>query len=222
MTSDLQSARNALAAAVKELLDPGMTRVAVLGKLVDHHGLCLLDQVREHVEGSTSGKRGGGGRRSGSPVPIDLGAVDLVEEIDHMARTELWRQEPARFYVGKTLAARAPAIPLTTAQRIRNTARFVRAAATEPAHIEWLTTLLQEWSVRCKLQLDPERRLATACPACDAVYVERDQGGETVRVPAIVVSSVGPKCEACGHRFSGVVTPQLEVATDATAGEANG
>lgn len=215
-TDDLLQARDALHAAVSALLDPVVSRMSVRGRLVDLHGQSMLDQMRELVEGSTSGRGGGG--RSRSPVPVDLGAIDLVQEIDRMTRTELWREDPARYFVGTTMVARAPVRYLTTEQRIRNAAKFVRRAATEAEHVTWLTELLQDWVARCRAHLDPERHLAVDCPACSARFVMREMAGEEVRVPALVTSPQGARCQACDHRWSGVVTPAVEVATAAVAG----
>lgn len=209
--TELRAELAAMDRAVGQLVDPIVVRVQVRGQLVDRGVPSLLEQIRELVAGSTSGKGGGSGRAH-SPVPIDPGALDLVEEIDRMAREELWREKPAEFFVGQRLAARAPARELSTAQRIRNTAKFVRGAATEAWHVVWLTELLEGWVARARDQVDPARRLQVPCPACGVLFVERpNAAGEEVRTFAVVIRASGQaECEACEHRWSGVRTLDVE------------
>lgn len=132
---------------------------------------------------SVAGQQGNGGRLAAKSLPpLWLPAVSLVQEIE--TTVSLWPH----------------ASGTTTVDRL---ASLSAAPFGPPATdmLAQLTRILKSWASDIDALLEPEsvKTVSAACPACGATHVyRRDDGGETVRKPALqIVTSKGCTCLAC-------------------------
>lgn len=185
-----------LTAALHDLVDPVQRKVLRDGgHTTTHTAPSLLNQLR--TAGGTSGETGGGGRGSTNPIPVDPGALDLLGEITAGA---------------VDVHDRALEHTQPTIEDHLRTAAALAARWTNPEDIDWLSWWLKHWSHAITNQLDPKRRwhLAEACPACHASMAKRDDNGETVLVPALLVdNATGADCQACGAHWAPEQLEQL-------------
>jgi len=132
---------------------------------------------------SIAGQQGNGGRLAAKSLPpLWLPAVSLVHEIE--TTVSLWPH----------------ASGATTVDRL---ASLTHAAFGPPVTemLVQLTRILKSWATDIDALLEPEsvKTVSAACPACGATHVyRRDDGGETVRKPALqIITSKGCTCLAC-------------------------
>lgn len=120
-----------------------------------------------------------GSSRFGSRPVISTGVVSLIIEITGAAT------EAATDLVGRTRG--------TTPANLQ----AIAANLTDAEQIGWWTDQLRSWTgqARNALRLDPSRpRTARGarCPDCGAKSTYTQQDGETVKVPALSITWVGP------------------------------
>lgn len=188
-------ARVDLYAAAHDLLDPVVRKVLRDGgHTTEHTAPSLLEQLAD--AGGHSGETGHSSR-SGSRLPIDAGAVDLLVEITTGA-SDLH---------DKALDHSQ----LSPVEHIRAVIALAEQWDDVNA-VDWATGWLQHWQRAITNQLDPKRRwhLAEACPVCHVHMASTVDSGDTVLVPALVVdTTTGADCRACGAHWASEQLEQL-------------
>jgi len=169
----------------------------------------LLVMLRAAVFG---GMTGGSGSSSGSQTPINVGALDILEEITTQASEALagvdHRPTPlghaesyVRLWAGLTDEA---SIAIVTVPGMSADGKAFRERREYNAY-----ELASHWATRVREYFDPPKtmEITAACPEseCGQRYVYRDKDGEHVRSAALTISidrntdrSTGAKCGACG------------------------
>jgi hypothetical protein len=180
-SAELATVQAALLAAVAELVQP--TRFEALS------GPCLLDQLAEALEPSSS--HGGAGRNRQS-APLALDVVILLAEIDR----ELYRG-----LVGTKTTPRArPALMRAWA------ARSGHWRATDPDYLLYAASSAARWLTRTSeiLSVHPATRepYGAPCPHCHTtvVFVASPEGDQRVQRSALYLDTerVAVACRACG------------------------
>lgn len=136
----------------------------------------LWDQLTSSAQW---GNGTGGSSRFGSRPVISTGVVSLIMEI--------------------TTASTEAAVELAgqTRGNTPDNLRCMSANLTDAEQIGWWTEQLQRWrsEARSALQLDPPRPRSARgarCPDCGADSAYTQQDGETMRIPALAITWVGP------------------------------
>lgn len=136
----------------------------------------LWDQLTSSAQW---GSGTGGSSRFGSRPVISTGVVSLIMDI--------------------TKAATEAAVELAGVTRGNppDNLRCMAANLTDAEQIGWWTEQLRRWTseARAALQLDPPRPRSARgakCPDCGADSAYTQQDGETMRIPALAITWVGP------------------------------
>src|ERR1700761_577071 len=164
----------------------------------------LLDWLRESIGSKIGGN--GGGKAARGRAPIDLGALQLYENIDGQVRA--WVSELGG-KVGKGI---------TPTQALRSW--YVLYAA---GRREWEDNYLRQlegWAVQVKDKLDPPKKIeiTSPCPACGAEFVNiglkladgSDDPNDVERVRALnavereTMDESYVLCSACDRVWKGV------------------
>jgi hypothetical protein len=174
--------------AVRELLDPIQRKVLRDGGVATAHTApSRLVQLRR--ASSHSGQSGRASSGSGTRMPIDAGAVDLLGQIA-AAAAQLHRE---------VLAYRAPTVEMCIQLIVALVERWDDVAAIDTV-AEWM----RSWRDGIDEQLDPRHvyHLKGPCPACGVRMASRADGERTVQVHALLVDSrEGCMCQACGAHW---------------------
>ena len=169
----------------------------------------LFVQLRSAVFG---GMEGGGGRQTGINPPIDVAALDVIEEITVQASEALAAvthsptpyghvEEYVRLWAGQVDEA-APVV--VTVPAMNEQGQAFRERREYNAY-----ELVSLWVSRIREFFDPPRKMEiiAACPEpeCGQRYVYRDKDGEHTRSAALTISidreterPTGARCGACG------------------------
>lgn len=175
------AAQTALFVAVDELTKPSTFEGLA--------GPCLLDQLAEALESSSSR---GGASRSRQSAPVALDVVILLAQIDRALYKGLSGT--------KTVPGARPALMRSWA------ARSGHWRANSPAYLLYAAGLAAEWLTRAKaiLAAHPPTRepYGAACPHCSkvVVYVPLPEGDQRVQRSALYLDTekVAVICRACG------------------------
>lgn len=189
-TRDLRRARQALAATIAALVEPGeRTITRGPGQLAKVPTEPLLSQLRDAVAGSLHVGQGG---RRGVPIPIDPGAVDLLDAI---------RRQAAAMHV--RVATRSE---LAAEQRL-HAIRELTASWTDVDQLTAVREQVQLWvdSIRAHLEPATLTPLGKACPHCRArmALVYDRSIREYVQDHALVIDHTDGicHCRACGSAW---------------------
>lgn len=159
----------------------------------------LLQQLSQAAVGGNGNRRSGGGASSKATIPIDAGAIDLLECI-----------------TGEIVHAWRDAHPQAKVLPFGDPWKWLRQwAATRPDANDtingyrvddWLASMVQ----RISDYFDPprHREVTGACPSCGEMHVMVERDEETYRESALVIildrhtgESQALRCRACGDSW---------------------
>lgn len=142
----------------------------------------LYVQMQQAVQGAVGGANGAAEFRSKPPLWID--GIDWIYRIEKKVREWLPNQDGHTL----TLLLALPEHKWTPSQ-----AKDVA----DMAHT------IRGWVRSAETMLGEESQLEVKkpCPECDQKYIYRTHAGETIRQPALTVSTKGARCRHCGMEW---------------------
>lgn len=153
-------------------------------------------------EASTTFKGSGG-----TPLPISTQALDIYQDIEAETARHWWALHHLHHGHGRS----------TLAGRLRAWASVVQADADLLAETE---RLVLGWVKAITGLLQPLRRreIMGACPECGMRYVLREDDGDTIKAPALVLvydadgKPLAATCQDCGFTWEGHAIMDLAAA----------
>lgn len=135
---------------------------------------------------------------NGTPMPISAGALDIYQDIEKTTAERWWAVHHLHHGHGRS----------TLAGRLRAWASVVQADEELATEAERLAV---GWVKAITGLLQPLRRreIIGQCPGCGTRYILRDDDGETIKAPALVLMySIDDKplaatCQECGATWEG-------------------
>ena len=142
----------------------------------------LYVQMQQAVQGAVGGAVGASEFRSKPPLWVD--GIDWIYRIEKKVREWLPGQDGHTL----TLLLALPEHKWTPEQ-----AKDVG----EIAHT------IRGWTLQAEAMLGEESTLEVKkpCPECDQRYIYRTHAGETIRQPALTVTTKGARCRHCGQEW---------------------
>lgn len=182
---------------VDALTQPQRHRLHRENGTVEHLTLpCLLDQLEADL--SATGSDSGRGGKPGSRPPVNVTVLSLLGEMDAVLSDAI---------TGEGLTRRD-----TLAGKLRAIAAHI--AGSDPDVLEWWTGIVRGWTgdVRACLP-EPEEGGSTRlirgmpCPTCRTWTIERTDGTDVYRDPALVLVFNNryvryALCRACGENWA--------------------
>lgn len=142
----------------------------------------LYIQMGEAVQGAVGAATGSSAFRSKPPLWID--GIDWIYRIEKKVREWLPNES------GHTL----------TLLQLLPEHKWTPAQAKDVAEI---AHTIRGWTKQAEVMLSEESQMEVQkpCPECDQRYIYRTHAGETIRQPALTVSTKGARCRHCGHEW---------------------